>query len=1029
MAPGNIPSSVATSFAVKGTPSVAASGEALQEPSLVVGVTATDGMCDSTVVTWADAASETSYHVYRSLADGSSPIDLTSTGLLANTVRYRDASGTYGTSYRYWVVAINGCGSSGASAFDLGSRVTTPTAPSSFIASDATFCTHTAMTWADITTESSYQILRNLNTVTDTIATLPANTTSYNDSLGSPGTVYNYSVRAINGCGAAISIANAGSRATVPPQIATLTATDGTLCTRVTLTWTNVTTEQGYRIYRNGDSIGSTAADVLTFTDNTALAGVHYGYAVQAYNTCGNGVPATVDSGYARALPEPVTGLAASDTSCAVVYLVWNDVVGDTAYQVFRGGTLIGSTATNVTAYTDVGAGTGNLDYYVVAVNPCGSGTASATVTGSRLPSTPLVTNIAASENRCDSVIVTWTDIASEDSFAVLRDGSHIGTVAANVTRFAHVPVDSNAAHIYTVVGFNNCGLGLVAAGDLGARLGLPAQVVGVAASEDSCANVRITWTAQALVDSFVVKRDGLTLGATLTGVTAFTDASGVPGTVYNYTVQAYNGCGAGAISTADAGHRLIAPTQPTNLAASVNHCDRVALTWTASTGDVDHYKIYRDATLVTTIAGTLTAYDDAAAPTGPSSYTVSAVSDQCGETALSAAAAGERLVTPGIPPSVTATDNLCTGVHLTWGATTGDVDSFRIYQDGTHIASVLVGVLAYDAVPGSVGGHQYRIAAFSNDCAVEGGQSPAVTGTMPALPTAVSNVQVSTTRCDGIRLSWTPGTGAVTGYIIVRDGTELDTTAANADNYIDSGVTDGPHSYVIRTYSATCTEPTPPTAVFGVRQVAPTAPANVTASTTQCDSVVVTWTASTGTLDSYMLYRNGALHATIPGGQTRFAEITTSGVDYRYTVTAFDDVCGETDSTAGSTGHRISDVGVPQNVTATGVCSGVTVAWSASTGTPVGYVIHRDDVLLTSVDGATTSFTDITAAFGTRYTYKLLALSALCGNTAFSDTASAQRLVIPTQVVGLSASTNQLLWRGHAMGCGDRCGAIYGLP
>lgn len=257
----------------EGTPSAVASGEAQQEPLIVADVAATDGLCDSTVVTWTDASNETSYHVYRSLADGTSIIDLTSTGLAANTVRYRDASGTYGTNYRYWVVAINGCGSSVVSVYDLGARVTTPTAPGTFNASDATFCTHTAMTWADIPTESSYQILRNLNTNTDTIATLPANTTSYNDSLGSPGTVYNYSVRAVNGCGAAISLVNTGSRATTPAQVATLTATDGTICTGVTLSWQNVAAKQGYRVYRDSAIIGSTIADVTTYTDLYGGAG------------------------------------------------------------------------------------------------------------------------------------------------------------------------------------------------------------------------------------------------------------------------------------------------------------------------------------------------------------------------------------------------------------------------------------------------------------------------------------------------------------------------------------------------------------------------------------------------------------------------------------------------------------------------------------------------------------------------------------------------------------------------------------
>jgi hypothetical protein len=365
----------------EGQASAPATGEALQEPLQVTNVIATDGLCDSTIITWTDVSDEISYRVWRSNADGSDPSEI-GFGIPANTVRFRDYAGVAGVQYRYWVVAINPCGTSPASAYDLGWRLTAPMTPSNFTASDGTFCTHTSLSWLDVSTETGYQILRTFNSVTDTMATLPANTTNYNDTTGIPGRSYSYTVWAFNGCGSATSVPNVGTRA-VAPDVVYLWASEGTVCEGVLLNWPNTLFEQGYRIYRNGTLIDSAGVDITTYTDYGPLTlGVHYGYTVRAYNFCGEGTPSPVDTGWAIASPIPVCGVEATRGLRDSTVITWTDVTGETSYHVWRSllsdseamDLTVSGLAPNTTRYNDCTGSYGTIyRYWVISTNNCGS--------------------------------------------------------------------------------------------------------------------------------------------------------------------------------------------------------------------------------------------------------------------------------------------------------------------------------------------------------------------------------------------------------------------------------------------------------------------------------------------------------------------------------------------------------------------------------------------------------------------------------------------------------------------------------
>ncbi|MFD6494128.1 PHB depolymerase family esterase [Streptomyces sp. NPDC060188] len=100
------------------------------------------------------------------------------------------------------------------------------------------------------------------------------------------------------------------------------------------------------------------------------------------------GLDGSGDQGDTGSLPAP-SGLTVTGTTDTAASLSWNSVSGATAYDVYRGGTKVGSTTG--TAYTDTGLSVGaSYVYTVAAVDPSGGvGATSASVTATTTGSAP----------------------------------------------------------------------------------------------------------------------------------------------------------------------------------------------------------------------------------------------------------------------------------------------------------------------------------------------------------------------------------------------------------------------------------------------------------------------------------------------------------------------------------------------------------------------------------------------------------------------------------------------------------------
>lgn len=146
---------------------------------------------------------------------------------------------------------------------------------------------------------------------------------------------------------------------TAPSGLAATAQSSG----QVNLSWTASTDNvgvTGYKVYRDGTLIGTTAA--TTYSDTTVSAATTYSYTVGAFDAAGNTSAmsniATVTTPASSDTQPPTTpaGLTATAVSSQRVDLSWNaatDNTGLAGYTVYRNGTAVATTGGATTAYSD----------------------------------------------------------------------------------------------------------------------------------------------------------------------------------------------------------------------------------------------------------------------------------------------------------------------------------------------------------------------------------------------------------------------------------------------------------------------------------------------------------------------------------------------------------------------------------------------------------------------------------------------------------------------------------------------------
>ena len=491
-------------------------------------------------------------------------------------------------------------------------------------------------------------------------------------------------------------------------------------------------------------------------------------------------------------------------------------------------------------------------------------------------------------------------------------------------------------------------------------------------------------------VSEYVVTRDGSQLW-TGTG-TEVTDSTAVASTAYTYTVTARDAAGNASPTSTEL--RVTTPaltdTEPptTPELTAVAAGSDAALSWTEATDDtgVAGYRVFRGATLLSTVDAATRAYTDTSVEQGRSlRYTVEAF-DLAGNTSQPSTAADLTLpdaTAPSAPRNPTAYEQpLLGGVFVSWQASTDNVavSGYSVYRDGTALGTVATpGFIDQTVGPGTT--YVYTVEAYD----AVGNLSPAgtaqVTTADTVAPTAPLRPSASLTGST-VNLSWPDATDdvGVQGYRVLRDGSAI--ADVTGTTYQDATAPQGvAHRYAVVAYddADNLSAASPELTVTVPDTTAPAKPAAPVVSRVS-GKVALSWTAPSDNvgITEYLLKRNGS-SLTTTTGRTWTDATPVQGRTSTYTVTAFD-AAGNASAASSSASVWVPDTTAPSRPTSFKVVAGIgraTLTWAASTDNVgvKGYQVYRGTTRLTTTAGRTYTNTGLTK--GKAYTYKVRAYDA----------------------------------------------------
>jgi titin len=580
------------------------------------------GMGSSTTqvnLTWTDSATETGYRIDRSV-DGRTWYVMTT--LPANTTSYSNTGLAAGYAYAYRVRAINAGGVSAPAAVTV---MTLPAAPG--LAAAPASDTRINLGWTNVYGETNYVLQRSDDggSTWNTIISPAANVITYVNTGLTADTTYSYRVIAHNASGDSAA-SNVVTPHTLLPTVTGLTAV-GASTTQVNLTWDDSTGETGYTIDRfNGKvyvQIGTTAADVHSFTNTGLVAGATYYYRVHAINAGGASLmDGTFVPGTTIPLATALTTTAVSNTS---IRLNWTNVAGETGYRIERsadgstGWTTIKTAGTDVLNYIDTGLTTDTPYFYrVTAFNASGDAAASAVKTTRTL--LPAPTGLAASSPSATQVNLTWNDSTGETGYVIertvdLRTWTAIASLGANVTAYSNTGLSGGYGYAYRVRAVNAGGnsdastsvtqVTRPAAPAVATNSPLPTQVNLSWTNVLSETGYRVEWSANGSTWSVLTTTAANVVSASQTGLTE--------NALYYYRVTPFTASGDGATSTVVSRRTVL--SAPTGVTATAPTPTTVAVHWNDSTGETG-YRIERFSGVswapLVNLAANVTSYTDA---------------------------------------------------------------------------------------------------------------------------------------------------------------------------------------------------------------------------------------------------------------------------------------------------------------------------------------------------------------------------------------------------------------------------------
>jgi M6 family metalloprotease-like protein len=324
-----------------GSDSSCAAAARLSIPAAPAGVTATAG-CSGNLIAWTDSPTADSHNVLRGTACGTAITTFTNM-----TSPFNDTAAVIGTTYSYWVVGINSCGTGPNSSCAVAARLTIPAAPAGVTATAG--CSGNLVAWTNSPTAASHNVLR--GTLCGTAATTFTNvTTPYNDTTAAAGATYNYWVVGVNACGTSANSSCAAATRVSVPSAPSAPSFNGVHDTSLTVDWAAVPGAASYDVWRVSAAsctgvvkITGTPVQKLSYFDTGLTCGTLYNYRITANNSCGTSAPGlcgqTVTAICTGVPPEVAPGTTFSQAQAwqDTTTQTWPSEASATGYILYRG--------------------------------------------------------------------------------------------------------------------------------------------------------------------------------------------------------------------------------------------------------------------------------------------------------------------------------------------------------------------------------------------------------------------------------------------------------------------------------------------------------------------------------------------------------------------------------------------------------------------------------------------------------------------------------------------------------------------
>ena len=163
--------------------------------------------------------------------------------------------------------------------------------------------------------------------------------------------------------------------------------------------------------------------------------------------------------------PNAFTLTAGSNTisSNSLTWTNTGDDAGVTSYEVYRNGSLVGTTAGNANSYNDTGlASSTAYSYYVNAVDGAGLKTQSNTVTMTTANKAPNEFTLSVGSSTTTSNSLTWTNTGDDvgvASYEIYRNGSFITSTSGSANSYVDSGLASATTYSYYVKAVDGTGL------------------------------------------------------------------------------------------------------------------------------------------------------------------------------------------------------------------------------------------------------------------------------------------------------------------------------------------------------------------------------------------------------------------------------------------------------------------------------------------------------------------------------------------------------------------------------------------